>query len=105
MGLTIYWTRLAEDKLEDIYNYYKTKASLRVAKKLVNGIIGATIDLDKNPTIGQREELLAGRQQEFRYIIYKSYKIIYWVDQQRQRLIIANVFDCRQNPSKMDEIK
>jgi toxin ParE1/3/4 len=72
---------------------------------LVKGIIDATIALDKNPSIGQKEALLRGRHQEFRYIIYKDYKIIYWVDQPRQRLIIANVFDCRQNPGKMEETK
>lgn len=105
MGLTVYWTQLAEDKLEDIFNYYKIKASVRVAKKLVNGIIDASVSLVNNPLIGQREELLIERQPEFRYILYEDYKIIYWVDQPRQRVVIANVFDCRQNPGKMKEVK
>jgi len=52
MELTIYWTQLAEDKLEDIFDYYKIKASFRVAKKLVNGIVDATKYNDKNPLIG-----------------------------------------------------
>lgn len=39
MELDIYWLALAEIKLEDIYNYYSAKASKRVAKKLIIGII------------------------------------------------------------------
>lgn len=39
MGLTVYWTQLAENKLEDIFEYYKFKAGLRVAQTLVTGII------------------------------------------------------------------
>lgn len=53
MGLTIYWTQLAENKLEDIFNY----------------------------------------------------KIIYWVNTRKQRIEIATIFDCRQNPAKIEEIK
>ena len=77
MGLIVYWTQIAEDKLDDIFYYYKLKASLNVAQNLVNGIVDTTIDLNKNPQIGQREILLKDRFQEFRYLIYKNYKIIY----------------------------
>ena len=28
MELTVYWTKHAEDKLEDIFHYYKSKAGL-----------------------------------------------------------------------------
>ena len=58
MGLIVYWTQIAEDKLDDIFYYYKLKASIKVAQNLVNGIVDTTIDLNKNPQIGQREILL-----------------------------------------------
>jgi len=47
MELEVYWAQLAEDKLEDIYNYYKLKAGKHIAKKLINGIVDITIDLHK----------------------------------------------------------
>jgi len=65
---------------------------------LVNGIVDTTIDLNKNPQIGQIEVLLKDRFQEFRYLIYKNYKIIYWINENKNRIEIVNVFDCRQNP-------
>jgi toxin ParE1/3/4 len=104
MELTVYWTQFAEEKLEDIFMYYSAKASLRIAQKLVNEIIDKSIELEKNPLIGQKETLLADRIHEFRYLVYKSYKIIYWVNFDKKRIEILNVFDCRQNPQKINEI-
>ena len=103
MGLIVYWTQIAEDKLDDIFYYYKLKASLKVAQNLVNGIVDTTIDLNKNPQIGQREILLKDRFQEFRYLIYKNYKIIYWINENKNRIEIVNVFDTRQNPDKLEK--
>lgn len=101
MELTVYWTQLAEDKLIDIFEYYKFNAGLKVAQSIVNGIIETTLELDKNPFGGQKEELLSDRIQEFRYTIFKSYKIIYWVDKTNKLILISNVFDSRQNPEKL----
>ena len=103
MGLIVYWTQFAEYKLDDIFNYYKTKASIPIARKLVTGIVDKTIGLNKNSYIGQKEELLTDRQQDFRYLVFKSYKIIYWINKSKNRIEIVNVLDCRQNPIKMNE--
>ena len=103
MGLIVYWTQIAEDKLDDIFYYYKLKVSLNVAQNLVNGIVDTTIDLNKNPQIGHREILLKDRFQEFRYLIYKNYKIIYWINENKNRIEIVNVFDTRQNPDKLEK--
>lgn len=105
MSLTVYWTRFAENKIEDIYEYYELNARVSVALKLVNGIIDRTIGLEKTPYIGPIEKLLEKREQEFRYLVYRSYKIIYWVNLNKNRIEIMNVFDTRRNPKKMDEIK
>lgn len=103
MGLEIYWSQSAETKIEDIFYYYKLKAGTKIAKKIIIEIIDATIDLDKNPEIGQIEELLKDRPQVFRYLICTNYKIIYWFNKDKNRIIIANVFDTRQNPQKLQE--
>lgn len=103
MELIVYWTQFAEDKLDDIFKYYKLKASLIIAQNLTNGIIDATIDLAKNPQIGQKEILLSERFQEFSYLVYKNYKIIYWVNVDKHRIEIINVFDTRQNPAKLEQ--
>jgi len=103
MELEVYWLQLAEDKLNDIYNYYKIKAGKRIAQKLIGGIIDATIRLDKQPEIGQAEVSLAERKQQFRYLVFKNYKIVYWINYDFGRIETANVFDTRQDPEKIQE--
>lgn len=105
MELEIYWTRFAQDKLDDIYNYYEIKASRSIAKKLVAGIIDQTIELGGNPNIGQKEELLLTRPEGFRYLVFKNYKIIYWINKTQNRIDIINVFDTRQNPVKIERLR
>jgi len=104
MELVVYWTQFAEDKLDDIYAYYEPKAGLRTARKLISGIIDQTIGLEKNPLIGQIEELLSDRPQNFRYLVFKNYKIIYWINKNKSRIEIVNIFDTRQNPSKITKL-
>ena len=104
MALTVYWTQFAENKLEDIYTYYSQTASERIAYRLVDGIIHRSLELEKNPHIGQKEILLSDRIQEFRYLVYKNYKLIYWVNHDKKRVEILNLFDCRQNPEKLNDI-
>lgn len=103
MGLEIFWSEFAKLKLEEIYQYYRLKVSKKVAKKIVNGIVDQTIDLDKNPEIGQIESFLKDKVREFRYLVYSNYKIIYYINKKSELIVIANVFDTRQNPSKIKE--
>jgi len=72
MGLTVFWTQFAEDKLEDIYNYYSIKVSARIAQKLIDEIIAKSLELEINPLIGQKELFLINRIQELRYLLYKN---------------------------------
>ena len=104
MALKIYWTDFSKNKLRAIFDYYKEKASLRIARRLVNGITQEVIKLQNQPNIGSREELLTKREQDFRYLVHKSYKIIYWIDKDRNRVEISDVFDTRQNPNKVKKI-
>ena len=73
---------------------------LRVAKNLVNGIYNETLKLKIQSRIGQEEEFLKNRKQEFRYLVYKNYKVIYWINERENRIEINDVFDTRQNPTK-----
>ena len=79
------------------------KAGKPVAEKLINGIVVTTIGIEKQPEIGQIENSLKNRKQEFRYLVYKNYKIVYWVNYDAERVEIANVFDTRQDPIKIKE--
>ncbi|SRR5690606_1188205 len=105
MELKVFWTRFAKYKLEDIFSYYKYRTGVKTARKIVTGITDETIILTKNPEIGQVEELLKERPQQFRYLVYTNYKIIYRINREKNRIVIDNVFDTRQNPLKIQETK
>jgi len=99
----VLWTDFAIDQLKDIYDYHLIKASPGIAQKLIQKIIDATLILADHPASGRKEELLAERPQEFRFIIVKNYKILYWVDYKANIISISMVFDTRQNPEKINK--
>lgn len=102
MEIKVFWTETALNNLEDIFEYYKYKASVRVARKLVKGLVKSTLKLQESPQIGTKEELLADRKFEYRFLVVGNYKIIYWIED--NYIKIATVFDCRQNPEKIKKL-
>jgi len=102
MEIKVFWTETALNNLEDIFEYYKYKASVRVARKLVKGLVKSTLKLQESPQIGRMEELLADRKFEYRFLVVGNYKIIYWIEE--SYIKIATIFDCRQNPEKIKKL-
>jgi toxin ParE1/3/4 len=101
MALTLYWTDFAKFALRDIFDYYKKKAGIRISQKLIEGLVKSTEILSNQPLTGQIEELLSDRTECFRYLVFKNYKIIYWLNQATNSIEIVDVFDTRQNPSQL----
>jgi plasmid stabilization system protein ParE len=101
IAFKILWTDSAINQLKDIYDYHLVKASTSVAQKLIQKIIEATIILENNPKSGRKEDLLTERSKEFRFLVVKNYKIIYWIDYEFSLINISMVFDTRQNPTKI----
>ncbi|WP_294287753.1 type II toxin-antitoxin system RelE/ParE family toxin [uncultured Chryseobacterium sp.] len=101
MAIKVFWTNFAKEQLSNIFDYYKTKANQRTARDLVTGIVEKTKTLEFQKEAGQKEELLLSRKENFRYLIYKNYKIIYWFNTEKNRIEINDIFDTRQNPVKM----
>ncbi|MFY0672250.1 MAG: type II toxin-antitoxin system RelE/ParE family toxin [Bacteroidia bacterium] len=98
----VIWSGFAEEKLDEIHDYYLNKAGENVASTLVVGIILAANSIISQPLRGQVEKRIKIKGNEFRYLVYKSYKLIYSVDNQRKLIKISDVFDARQNPDKTD---
>ncbi|WPR70615.1 type II toxin-antitoxin system RelE/ParE family toxin [Flavobacterium sp. NG2] len=105
MIFKIIWSSFAESQLDEIFEYYEKEASFNVAKKLVEGIINEPNKLAQKPYIGQVEELLNHRDIEYRYLVFKNYKLIYSIDIINGFIRISDVFDTRQNPIKLKRTK
>jgi plasmid stabilization system protein ParE len=99
MEMKVFWTQTALNDIENIFEYYKYKASPQTARKLVKEIVKAAFYIRKSPQIGKTEELLIERKFEYRFLVTGNYKIIYWIE--NNYIKIATVFDTRQNPEKI----
>ncbi len=105
MNFKIIWSDFSETQLDEIFEYYEKKASVNVATKIVTGIIKESEKLINASFIGQEEELLRERKIQYRYLVFKNYKLIYSVDEKNGFIKIADVFDTRQNPPKIKRTK
>ena len=105
MDLKIVWTDFAKSELQEIFHFYRDQAGLKIATQEATKIVKATIPLKKQPEMGQVEDLLKDRKIEFRYLIHQSYKIIYWINREHNRVEIVDVFHTRQYPGKLKRMK
>ena len=70
--MKLFWTDTALCQLEDIFDYYKVTASVSTARKISALIVDKTLLLESQPRLGQREELLKERTNEYRYLVEGS---------------------------------
>ena len=105
MSFHIIWSDQAENELDKIFEYYSENSSLQVAKTFLREIVDEPNKLILNPEISQREDSLLDRENEYRYLLCKNYKLIYSIDQKAKLIKIADVFDTRQNPTALKRTK
>ena len=92
-------TRFAKRQLKQIYEYYKSEASERIAAQIINKLFDAIDELEKLSGIGSIEPNLAHLMQNYRYLVCGNYKIIFRAE--TDMIYVTDVFDCRQNPVKI----
>ncbi|WP_017259268.1 type II toxin-antitoxin system RelE/ParE family toxin [Pedobacter arcticus] len=86
MGLKVYWTDFSKNALKNIFDYHHEKVNLKIAQQITKKIIGKAESLSGFPKMGAMEELLNDRPQNFRYVINTNYKIIYWINHDKNRI-------------------
>lgn len=97
--MEIIWTDFAIENLKIIFDYHIVKANKKTAHKIRFQILNAAKQLINHPASGQKELHLEMLEKEYRYVLSGNYKIIYKVED--SYIIITDVFDARQNPSKI----
>lgn len=101
--MVIIWSDFASETLKDIYDYYKEVASDAVAMRIKESILVTTKQLINHPESGQIEETLIQLKEGHRYLVNNNYKIIY--KKIKEGVLISDVFDCRQDPIKINNPK
>ena len=103
MKSKIIWSKKSKTSLIEIKEYFTENASPRIANRLVKEIINKAQLLLETPFAGQKDPFLEFKNQDFRYLIFKNYKLVYRVENQ-DLIKIYEVFDCRQDPEKIENI-
>lgn len=96
----IVWSEFAEWNLEQIYDYIiRRSLSEKLAKKYIFKLILRLDQLEAFPFSGKKETLLKGLGKDFRYVVFKDYKVIYFVS--GNTIYITDVFHCKLAPSRI----
>ncbi|WP_188459657.1 type II toxin-antitoxin system RelE/ParE family toxin [Psychroflexus planctonicus] len=101
--MKIVWTDFAIRNLKDIFDFYCAQANKKVAHKIRRQILSSSKQLINNPYTGPVEPNLTRLKKNHRYLVSGNYKLIYRIID--NQVIINDVFDTRQNPSKMNDEK
>ena len=96
----VFITQFAKDSLKNIYEYYKIKASVKVADKIRKEILEAFQQLKYDKVNWEEDEFLKPLGKGHRRVICGNYKIIYYRDLEKQRTFVTDIFDSRQSPEK-----
>jgi len=92
----VIWTKISEIQLQEIFEYFtqKNKSGL-YSRKLYKKFKTELKTAAKNPDIGIKTKLY-----QIRGLIIDDYILFYEILE--DRIIILKVWDCRQNPDKLN---
>lgn len=97
--MKLVYTAEALRSLREALEIVKPNVSREKLKQIRKQILNKADSLTKNPKKGMKEEYLEHLDQGHRRIIEGNYKIVYII--QKDRIIVTDIFDCRQDPHKM----
>lgn len=101
MAFNVVWSSFSEKQLDKIFEYYLDEAGEQVAKKVVKNLLERVECLKDHPELGPKEPYLTDLTLTYRYILYKSFKIIYRVEIDLNQIRVVDVFNCWQSPKKI----
>ncbi|WP_080904677.1 type II toxin-antitoxin system RelE/ParE family toxin [Parabacteroides sp. Marseille-P3160] len=99
--MEIIWQPKAEQRLKEIYSFYREK-SRSEANKLLVDIKNAVFPLVQFPQMAALEPYLSDLPVSFRSLVVRdNYKIIYFIDEDKDIINIVTIWDCRQDDKKL----
>jgi plasmid stabilization system protein ParE len=99
--MVVIWSDKAKFRVRQIFEFYEQK-SLKAASKLVFDIDTAGNSLSKFPQMAPIEPVLSDLPKTYRALVVRdNYKIIYYIDNDKNNVKIATVWDCRQDNKKL----
>lgn len=102
--MVVRWSAVARERLKHIFDHYLEVASHRVAARMAAKIWDAADSLGSMPLQAPILEDAAGRRFVYRSrVVSRLFRIVYFVDEQADSVVIATVRDCRQSRARLKE--
>lgn len=99
MELKIIYSKEAKLLLHEIFLLYTESVGIQTSKNFIKSLKKRIELLSSNPYLGK----IIGNNNEYRYLIFHYYLIIYKVVETENKIKILLIFDTRQNPDKLIE--
>lgn len=91
-------TQKAEERLKEIYQYYKREASITIARRIKDSILERIKILKDYKELGPIDEHLKFLNLGHRKLTEGNYKIVYRIE--KNIIYITDIFDSQQDPDK-----
>ncbi|GAB6012105.1 type II toxin-antitoxin system RelE/ParE family toxin [Viscerimonas tarda] len=99
--MEIEWLPEAIGNVRKIYIFYLSKNE-EVANKILADINTSVERIALFPEIAAKEPLLVECEETFRsLVVFHLFKVVYYIDEPNDKIVVVSVFDCRQNPDKL----
>lgn len=97
--MKIFWTEKADLGLNSIFRYREDPT----AKRFIYKILEEVKILSKFPKAAPVLVLSHVTHEEYRSLVVAegNYKIIYLIDEENRRIVVLDVWDCRQSPENL----
>ena len=100
--MRIIWQSEARTHVRAAFAYGKKVFGLRVAIRFREELKSSSYRLSTHPYIGVKELALSDKDISYRsLVVHPHYKLIYWVDEERDTVFIAALWDTRRNPDNL----
>jgi len=99
--IKVLWKPRAISHLKKQATWYAENMGISAANKFWDGLVAAGDLLAANPNLGKIEPILNDSEHCYRsLILHKDYKIIYFIDNERQ-IQIVSIWHCPKNTSTL----
>lgn len=99
--MKLFYTGQSLASLQECLDFFSPEVPAEKVNEIRDRILAKADMLLDNPYIGQQEEYLEHLEKGHRRLIEGNYKIIYRVE--GENIYITDIFDSRQDPSKMKD--
>ena len=102
MVMQVKWTQRALNRLNIAVNYGLREFGEKTTFQFYQKVLSYETLLATNPYMGKVEKVLETRQMVYRsFVVHPHFKLIYYVNEKKQCVVIIYFFDTRQDPDKL----